>query len=109
MDYFYTYIFTYYPRIPSNLGAAVMEKTIDVARAVKTSLQCDGVYLTQANEHAAGQDIFHYHLHVYPCWGDGLRGALGEFLHNAFGPEHVTEAARSVTAEKIREGLGRST
>ncbi len=54
-------------------GAAVMHETIAIARAVKVGLGCDGVYLAQANEPAGGQDVFHFHLHVYPRWhGDGM-------------------------------------
>lgn len=55
-------------------GAAVMRETIAIARAVKVGLRCDGVYLAQANEPAGGQDVFHFHLHVYPRWhGDGMK------------------------------------
>jgi histidine triad (HIT) family protein len=49
-------------------GASVMKAAVQVARALKAGLQCEGVYLTQANEPAAGQDVFHFHLHVYPRW-----------------------------------------
>ena len=45
-----------------------MKAAIQLARAVKTGLECDGVYLTQANEPAAGQDVFHLHLDIYPRW-----------------------------------------
>jgi histidine triad (HIT) family protein len=50
------------------LGAALMRETIRVAKAVRTGLHCDGIYVTQANGEAAGQDVFHLHLHVYPRW-----------------------------------------
>ncbi len=54
-------------------GVAVMRETIAIARAVKAGLGCDGVYLAQANEPPAGQDVFHFHPHVYPRWhGDGM-------------------------------------
>ena len=54
-------------------AAAIMRTAVRLARAVKEGLNCDGVYLTQANEAAAGQDMGHFHLHVYPRWhGDGL-------------------------------------
>ena len=49
-------------------GAAIMRATIAVARAVKEGLACEGVSLAQANEPAAGQDVFHFHLHIYPRW-----------------------------------------
>jgi histidine triad (HIT) family protein len=60
--------------LDDDTASAVMQTAARVARAVKAGLGCDGVYLTQANESAAGQDVFHFHLHVYPRWhGDGLR------------------------------------
>jgi histidine triad (HIT) family protein len=57
--------------LDDRLGAALMAETIRVAKAVKQALGCDGVYLTQANGVAAGQDVFHFHLHVYPRWQAG--------------------------------------
>ncbi len=49
-------------------AAAVMQEAVTIAKAVRLGLGCDGVYLTQANGEAAGQDVFHFHLHVYPRW-----------------------------------------
>ena len=49
-------------------GAHIMRAAIEVARAVKAGLACEGIYLAQANESAAGQDVFHFHLHIYPRW-----------------------------------------
>jgi histidine triad (HIT) family protein len=57
-----------------DLGAAIMREAIRLARAVKVGLRCDGVYLAQANEPAAGQDIFHFHLHIYPSWHGDRHG-----------------------------------
>jgi histidine triad (HIT) family protein len=49
-------------------GAAIMRAASAVARAVKAGLACEGITLVQANEAAGGQDVFHFHLHVYPRW-----------------------------------------
>jgi histidine triad (HIT) family protein len=57
--------------LDNELGAEIMKESIKIAKAVKQSLNCDGVYVTQANEPAAGQDVFHYHMHIYPRWNDG--------------------------------------
>ena len=91
--------------MPDDLGAAVMRETIKVARAVKKALQCDGVYLTQANEQAAGQDVFHYHLHVYPCWGKTVKNAITNFVGSVVDPENLTEESKAATAQKIRQEL----
>jgi diadenosine tetraphosphate (Ap4A) HIT family hydrolase len=49
-------------------AAAVMREAARIAGAVRRGLRCDGVYLSQANGAAAGQEVFHFHLHVYPRW-----------------------------------------
>jgi histidine triad (HIT) family protein len=37
-----------------------------IAHTVKNELQCDGVGIFQLNGAAAGQTVFHYHMHVIP-------------------------------------------
>ena len=49
----------------------IAKKSIQIAKALKEGLNCDGVYVTQTNGAAAGQDVFHYHMHLYPKWEDG--------------------------------------
>src|SRR5579863_5961651 len=79
-------------------AAQVMQATVQIARAVKTGLACEGVYLTQANEAAAGQDVFHFHLHVYPRWSDV------DFAQQQ-APEEVAEVEKQVSLQKIRSVL----
>jgi len=51
-------------------GNEIMKELIKTARAVKKGMQSDGLYITQANEPAGGQDVFHIHFHIYPRWDD---------------------------------------
>ena len=45
-----------------------------LALRLKDRLGCDGVNLFNACEPAAGQTVFHFHVHVLPRYaGDGLR------------------------------------
>lgn len=46
------------------LTEAVFRLTVDVAKAVKAALKCDGINLWQSNEPAAQQEVFHFHVHV---------------------------------------------
>lgn len=39
-----------------------------VANAVKKSFNCDGINILQNNGEAAGQTVFHLHIHVIPRW-----------------------------------------
>ena len=48
------------------IGATVSRAT----KVVKKVLNCDGVSIYQANEKAAGQEIFHVHFHVIPRFED---------------------------------------
>jgi histidine triad (HIT) family protein len=77
-------------------GCAVMKETIKVTKAVKDGLRCNGVYLTQCNEPAARQDVFHFHLHVFPCWEDGLEPHVS-----------VAEDLRRERMEHIKAALSR--
>ena len=79
-------------------GAQIMKAAVQVARAVKAGLQCEGIYLTQANEPAAGQDVFHFHLHVYPRW------RAVEFRAQQTSAQ-VTEQDKQETLKKITASL----
>ena len=54
-------------------GAEVWGLAREVAQRIKFVFEPDGLTLAQANGEAAGQDVFHFHLHVIPRWrGDGF-------------------------------------
>ncbi len=55
--------------------AAVFELAVDVAKAVKRALGCDGLNLLQANERAGQQEVFHFHVHVIARY-DGDRDRI---------------------------------
>jgi histidine triad (HIT) family protein len=52
---------------PESLGplAVTVQR---VARAVYAALNPDGLVITQFNGHAAGQTVFHLHVHIIPRW-----------------------------------------
>jgi histidine triad (HIT) family protein len=79
-------------------GALVKRAAIRVARAVKAGLRCEGVYLTQANGVAAGQDTFHFHLHIYPRWHD-------EKLTAYWNTTQADDDLKRLTVERIRRCL----
>jgi histidine triad (HIT) family protein len=59
---------------PETTGA-VFRLTVDVAKAVKAALRCDGLDLLQANEPAGQQEVFHFHVHVIARY-DGDRDRI---------------------------------
>lgn len=59
--------------LPDALGHAVFSLSKKIAVALKSTYQCDAVSMRQHNEPAGNQDIWHYHLHVFPRYeGDNL-------------------------------------
>lgn len=41
-----------------------------IAQAVKKTVNCDGINILQNNGEAAGQTVFHFHIHVIPRYDE---------------------------------------
>jgi histidine triad (HIT) family protein len=60
-------------------GTAVLRTTKLLAAAVQTAFKADGIMLNQFNGPAAGQTVFHFHLHIVPRYdGVPLRRHTGD-------------------------------
>ena len=79
-------------------GAEVMKETIKVARATKEAIRPDGINLVQANELAAHQEVFHFHLHIKPRWHN-------DDVQMHWEPEAIDESTRAETRRKIVAAL----
>jgi len=76
-------------------GAAVIRAASRIARTLRQELQPDGLNLIQSNGRAAGQTVFHFHLHLVPRWNkDGL-----------FLPPHSPVLAERTNLEALAEAL----
>lgn len=70
-----------------------------IAIAMKHAYGCDGTLLRQHNEPAGSQEIFHYHLHLFPRWtGDA-------FYQNLERHRYVDALERQPFADKLRDAL----
>jgi histidine triad (HIT) family protein len=59
--------------LPVELGTPLQVAIRDAAHALKRAFNCDGVSTRQHNEPAGYQDVWHYHVHVFPRYeGDEL-------------------------------------
>ena len=60
--------------LEEGVGSELFRVAQRVAAALRTSgLRCEGVNLFLADGEAAGQEVFHVHLHVFPRYkGDGF-------------------------------------
>ena len=79
--------------LDNETGDEIMKEIIKTAKSVKNGLSCDGVYITQANEPAAGQDVFHIHFHIYPRWQDQSKNQA----------KIVSDDERQQTMEKVKK------
>jgi histidine triad (HIT) family protein len=74
--------------LPADLGGKVHQLAQQIALAMKAVYGCDGVSTRQHNEPDGNQDVWHYHLHVFPRYVDD----------NLYGSEYfempVTERAQ---------------
>jgi histidine triad (HIT) family protein len=76
--------------IPDDLGNDVFRVTRLLATAMRESLRCDGISTRQHNGTAGNQDVWHFHLHVFPRFhDDGLH--TGEKVR--YEPEERVEVA----------------
>lgn len=67
--------------LPDELGAKIHATSRMAALAIKEAYGCDGVSTRQHNEPAGHQDVWHYHLHVFPRYAeDGLYGATSSLM-----------------------------
>jgi histidine triad (HIT) family protein len=78
--------------------AAVARVSVRIANAIRAVLSPDGVFVAQTNGAAAGQTVFHYHLHLIPRW---LGGPLQ--VHGRIAASSDDLAAM---ASRIRDALG---
>lgn len=52
-------------------------------------LQCDGYNVLQNNGTAAGQTVFHYHMHLIPRYQSGEDADWREWTHKEFSEEEM--------------------
>ena len=53
-----------------SIAGALFQSTQIVARAVRAAFKPDGIIVTQFNGSAAGQSVFHIHMHIIPRYAD---------------------------------------
>ncbi len=83
---------------PEEVLAATHKVSKKIAAAVKKATKADGISIVQQNGKAAGQDIFHLHVHVIPRF-EGKK--MPRFEELGVVDRETLERA----AEKIRQQL----
>ncbi len=84
---------------PPEALEAVVRTSQTVARILHNALQADGISIVQNNGRAAGQDVFHYHVHVIPRWE-------GDKAVRSWRPGATDHAALGALADELRAAGG---
>lgn len=97
------------PHVPSiyeldwELGAELMQSVSRIAAATKAAFGADGIAIKQHNDQHGGQDVFHLHFHIIPCFeGDGFFRGNQRFPK---GMDEVPLEERLKQAERVRHEL----
>jgi histidine triad (HIT) family protein len=69
-----------------------------IAKAMKDELKCDGINILQNNGEAAGQTVFHFHIHLIPRFKD-------DSVTITWRQGSYEEGEAKATAEAIRKRL----
>lgn len=81
------------------LACAVTQTVQIVARIVQDVVQPDGINIVQNNGAAAGQSVFHYHVHIIPRWN-------GDRVMQPWQPGATDHAALAALADQMRAAGG---
>jgi histidine triad (HIT) family protein len=83
--------------LPDDAALPLHRATKRLALAMKAAYGCDGTSTRQHNEPAGGQDVWHYHVHVFPRFeGDDLYASERRLQQ---------VATRVAQAQRLRDAL----
>jgi histidine triad (HIT) family protein len=85
--------------LPDDLAGPLLSAAARIARAIKREFKPDGMWVSQFNEPAAGQSVFHFHIHVIPRYLNDA--ALKGFRL----PEPSDMATLQALAARVQAGL----
>ena len=75
-------------------AAKILPLGAKIGAAMKEALGCAGFNLVQNNGEAAGQTVFHFHMHVIPRYDGGP--AIVCWTPGEAAPEELAETARQI-------------
>ena len=83
--------------LPTALATAIHCASKYIALAMKKAYNCSGISLRQHNEPSGNQDVWHYHLHLFPRYPDDQLYALSS--------ESMATSERLVFATRLKRHL----
>lgn len=90
--------------LPEDWCADLMKVAKKMSIRMKQTLHCDGINLQNNNETAAGQTIFHFHMHLIPRYQDNaLKEPVPVIGLAAYEPseEALDEVCRQIGSDNL--------
>lgn len=84
--------------LPDDVLLATARTTQRVATALRDALKPDGINVIQNNGAAAGQVVFHYHVHLIPRWD-------GDAAVRLWRPQEADQQDLEAVAAQLRQVL----
>lgn len=78
--------------IPDELLQKAILLVKKIAKALRVTLHCDGLNLVQNNGVAAGQTVFHFHVHLIPRYDD-------DHVNLTWEPGKITEEEQKLVTD----------
>lgn len=85
--------------IPEKTAADAMVLAKKIGTAMKEALGCDGLNVVQNNGEAAGQTVFHFHMHLIPRYE-------GDQVGLSWTPGTLTDEVKEEVLDKVKKALG---
>lgn len=86
--------------LPDDIAAEIMQTAVRVSQALKNSTDCEGINLVQSNGATAGQEVFHFHLHIKPRFKDD--GVIFKWDTNTAPEETRQELCDAIKSQLIK-------
>lgn len=83
--------------LDEEVAAKALKAAKKIGARMKRALHADGLNVVQNNGEAAGQTVFHFHIHLIPRYENDHAGILWEPKETT--PEDMAEIKRLVDAE----------
>ena len=84
--------------IPADLAGTAMILAQKMVKVMTEALHCDGYNVVQNNGEAAGQTVFHFHVHLIPRYKGDQAGVTWE-------PGTLTEEDKKDILEKVSQQM----
>lgn len=82
--------------IDEEVAACAMKLAKKLAGHMTERLHCDGFNLLQNNHEAAGQTVFHFHMHLIPRYVGAKNSDILNWTNETFSPEEMAEICDSI-------------